>query len=220
MLDQEGFNRWTEKYDGYVQESDEAGTYPFAGYRQVLAEIAGRVLAGPAHGKTFKAELAGYVTEPAPRVLDLGFGTATLTSYLYEQGCRIYGQDFSEKMLAVAQQKMPQARLFLGDFAEGLDPAIRAEKYDAIIATYAFHHLDDGQKAALIRELLPLLAEGGHLYIGDIAFRTRAELEKCREEAGADWDDDEIYWVYEEMKAVFPELAFTPFSFCGGALEL
>ena len=68
--------------------------------------------------------------------------------------------------------------------------------------------------------VLPLLAEGGHLYIGDIAFRTRAELEKCREEAGADWDDDEIYWVYEEMKALFPELAFAPLSFCGGVLEL
>ena len=76
MLDQEGFNRWTEKYDGYVQESDEAGTYPFAGYRQVLAEIAGRVLAGPA------AASAGRRDPSAPRVLDLGFGTATLTSYL------------------------------------------------------------------------------------------------------------------------------------------
>lgn len=34
---------------------------------------------------------------------------------------------------------------------------------------------------------------GGKLIIGDVAFNTRDELEKCKLEAGGDWDDDEIY---------------------------
>ena len=35
-------------------------------------------------------------------MLDIGFGTATLTTKLYENGCVIYGQDFSSRMIELA----------------------------------------------------------------------------------------------------------------------
>lgn len=203
MLNQTGFDLWAEGYDKSVGLSDEDGTYPFAGYRALLNEIYNRVLG-----------------VGAKTVLDIGFGTGTLTSKLYDQGCVIYGQDFSQRMIALAQEKMPQATLCQGDFTKGLVPALREQKYDAIIATYSLHHLTDGEKVSFIKSLLPLLEEGGCLYMGDVAFFTRAELEQCRAEAGESWDEEEIYFVFEELQPHFPNMTFTPFSPCAGLLTL
>lgn len=85
MLNNKGFDLWADGYDKSVGLSDEAGAYPFAGYKNILNEIYNRVLSHS--GKT---------------VLDIGFGTGTLTAKLYEQGCQIYGQDFSGRMLELA----------------------------------------------------------------------------------------------------------------------
>jgi len=38
-------------------------------------------------------------------------------------------------------------------------------------------------------------ARGRTIYIGDVAFDTRAELEACRAQSGTRWDKDEIYFV-------------------------
>ena len=72
----------------------------------------------------------------------------------------------------------------------------------------------------MIRELLPWLAPGGKLLIGDVAFATRRELEDCRAQAGAGWDGDEFYFVYEELRPLFPGMTFEPFSHCAGVLTL
>ena len=203
MLDQKGFDLWAEGYDRSVELSDEEARFPFAGYKALLNEIYNRVLAGPHR-----------------TVLDIGFGTAFLTSRLYQAGAQIFGQDFSAEMVRLAREKMPEAQLYQGDFARGLRAELKENRYDAAIATYSLHHLDDGQKVRFIRELLPLLNEGGRIYIGDVAFRTRAELAACREAEGVKWDPDEIYFVFEELKKDIPALTFEPFSYCAGLLTL
>ena len=38
MLDKKGFDLWADGYDRAVGISDEDGTYPFAGYKQLLNE--------------------------------------------------------------------------------------------------------------------------------------------------------------------------------------
>lgn len=167
MLNHEGFDLWADTYDRSTACSDENGSYPFAGYGAVLRNILRRVLA---HG--------------AGDVLDIGFGTGVLTASLYQQGCHIWGQDFSEKMVALARAKMPSAELCCGDFTVGLAEPLTQRQYDAIIATYSLHHLTDRQKIAFIRSLLPLLRKDACLYIGDVAFQTRADLDRCRLSAG------------------------------------
>ena len=203
MLDNTGFDLWADGYDKSVGISDENGTYPFAGYRDILNRIYNGVLNSP--GKT---------------VLDIGFGTGTLTAKLYEQGCMIYGQDFSQRMIELAQEKMPMAKLYQGDFSTGLADALKIQRYDAIIATYSLHHLLDAQKAVFLKELLKRLNDGGVIYIGDVAFQTRKDLELCRKQAGDAWDEDEIYFVYDELKFIFPQLSFEPYSECAGVLTL
>ena len=101
MLNKEGFNEWADGYDRSTARSDADGSYPFAGYNEILHEICRRVLS------------RGQETCSS-------FGTGVLTAMLYDCGCRIYGQDFSDRMIALAQEKMPGARLYCGDFTQGL----------------------------------------------------------------------------------------------------
>lgn len=203
MLNENGFNLWADGYDKSVGLSDEDGTYPFAGYKNLLNEIYNRVLSSS--GKA---------------VLDIGFGTGTLTTKLYGQGYSIFGQDFSERMIELAQIKMPKAKLYQRDFSLGLAEPLKQNKYDAITATYSLHHLTDGQKICFFEELLPLLNEGGHIYVGDVAFKTRSELEACKAQAGDEWDKDEFYFVFDELKKAFPKIEFKQISFCAGLLSL
>lgn len=156
----------------------------------------------------------------ASTLLDIGFGTGVLTSALYNKGIKVWGQDFSEKMIDAAQAKMPRAVLLKGDFSEGLLPELTERRYDAIVATYSLHHLEDGHKTEFIRSLLPLLSEKGRIYIADIAFNDNASLEKCRAEAGTEWDEDEYYFVMESFRKVFPEAEFYPVSHCAGVIVL
>ena len=39
--------------------------------------------------------------------------------------------------------------------------------------------------------------------IGDVAFETRKDLERCRLAAGDAWDDEEIYFIAEELRKRF-----------------
>ena len=203
MLDHAGFDLWADGYDKSVGLSDEGDRYPFAGYRKMMNAVYNRVLA-----------------QSGRDVLDVGFGTGVLTSRLYAQGCTVYGQDFSARMIELAQAKMPKATLCQGDFSKGLVPTLCARQYDAIVATYSLHHLTDAQKIGFLCTLLPLLKQDGCIFIGDVAFRTRVELEACRNAAGDEWDEDEIYFVYDELRPHFPALTFEAFSHCTALLTL
>ncbi len=79
-------------------------------------------------------------------VLDIGFGTGVLTHKLYENGHQVDGIDFSGEMIAIAQTKMPRANLIEWDISNGLPDEMLSMKYDAIVSTYALHHLTDEAK--------------------------------------------------------------------------
>lgn len=203
MLNNTGFDLWADGYDKAVGLSDEENTYPFAGYKEVLGIIYQTVM-----------------RKRRPAVLDIGFGTGTLTARLYEQGCAIFGQDFSSRMIELAYGKMPDAQLFQADFTHGLAEPLRRRQYDFIVATYSLHHLTDAQKIPFLHSLLGCLKDDGRILIGDVAFETRKQLEQCRREAGDEWDDEEIYFVADELRNAFPELSFTQISGCAGILTL
>ena len=203
MLDAKGFDRWTDQYDQETAVSDQNNTYPFAGYHKVLAYIEETV------------RQAKY-----QKILDLGFGTAVLTSRLYEAGCEICGQDFSQEMCSIAQKKMPDAHLYCRDLNDGLAEELKHRKYDCIIATYSLHHLNNDKKKELIHDLLKHLDPGGSILIGDIMFETEADMEQCRKEAGEEWDEEEIYIAADQMRNAFPSLQFWKISDCGGVICL
>lgn len=203
MLDSKGFDAWAARYDLSVRQSDEESSYPFAGYAKVLRRIAETVLC-----------------KDHPAVLDLGFGTGTLAELLYEQGCRICGQDFSKEMVKTVQNRIPDGVFVQQDFQSGIHEELKKNAYDFIVCTYAIHHLNDEEKAVFIQRMLEVLKIDGEILIGDVAFENRAELEECRLTYKDTWDPDEIYCVYQELKNIFPAMEFEKISFCAGILSL
>lgn len=74
--------------------------------------------------------------------------------------------------------KMPNAKLFQGDFSVGLADELVQNRYDAIIATYSLHHLTDMQKIDFLNMLITLLNDEGCIYIGDVALKL-AKIWNC-----------------------------------------
>ncbi|NLV77405.1 MAG: class I SAM-dependent methyltransferase, partial [Tissierellia bacterium] len=136
MLDDKGFDLWADGYEKSVQLSEEDNEYPFAGYKDVLGTI---------YNIVHRKEKA--------KILDIGFGTGVLTKKLYDDGYEIYGIDFSQRMIAIAKEKMPLAKLFQYDFFKGLPKELENIQFDYIISTYAMHHLEDEDKIKLINKL-------------------------------------------------------------------
>src|SRR5574344_2281260 len=159
MLDSKGFDLWANGYDQSVNLSEETNTYPFAGYKNVLNTIYNQI-------KQSKAT----------NILDIGFGTAVLSKKLYDEGYKIFGIDFSEKMIRIAKEKMPNAQLIQYDFSNGLPAELEEKKFDFIVCTYAIHHLDDNAKLQFIYNLLKILTDNGVIFIGDVAFATNKQL--------------------------------------------
>ncbi|WP_203333446.1 class I SAM-dependent methyltransferase [Planococcus beigongshangi] len=206
MLNKQGFDLWANDYDRTVQLSEENNEYPFAGYKEILKGIFNEAM-----------------QKEGSAILDIGFGTGVLSAKLYEHGHSVDGIDFSEEMIAIAQEKMPEARLLQWDITNGLPEAIADSSYDSIISTYALHHLTDAEKTVFIENLLARLKPDGKIYIGDIAFRTREDLAKCRLDSIAYWDEDEFYFAYDEFEKSVAGLCrseFHPVSHCGGVIIL
>lgn len=204
MLDSKGFDLWSDGYDKSVNLCEESNDYPFAGYKDVLNTVYAAVMA-----------------RGSAAVLDIGLGTGVLTKKLYDAGCSIYGVDFSEKMIAIAQEKMPNAVLVRHDFSEGVPEQFQNKLFDAILCTYAIHHLTDAQKYAFIAQLLDRLRPEGEMLIGDVAFETRDDLNKCKAACGEDgWDDDEFYVVFDETARHFKNAIFKKITFCSGVIVL
>ena len=204
MRDSKGFDLWAEEYDKNVKIIEETGKYPFAGYKACLNKIYNSIL-----------------ETPNAKVLDIGFGTAPISSKLYLQGYTIFGQDFSQKMLEIAQNKMPNAHLFLKDFSEGLDTKLKENKYNFIIATYCLHHiLDNNQRIEFLKELINQLTPTGKIFIGDVIFQNYQERDECRLDAGKIWDSEENYIIVDELKEAFPNLIFEKISYCAGVIEI
>ena len=150
MMNSNAFDLWADEYDRSVQGSDEENSYPFAGYQRVLGTIYSEIRKMDAH-----------------RVLDVGFGTGILANRLYRDGCHVTGIDFSDRMLQIAREKMPEAVLIRHDFSTGLPLRLQEEDFDAIVCTYAIHHLTDNQKRSFLAELQSHLAPGGKIF-GDL----------------------------------------------------
>ncbi len=111
---------------------------------------------------------------------------------------------FSSRMIALASEKMPNAQLYQGGlFKRACRTIDRNFRYDYIVATYSLHHLTDAQKSNFLLDLRNYLKENGKIIIGDVAFETRKDLEECKLKAGDTWDNDEIYFVIEELRKRF-----------------
>jgi putative AdoMet-dependent methyltransferase len=206
MLDNKGFDIWAETYNNSVKISDEKNVYPFAGYEKLMKTILNNIL-----------------DDKKSSVLDIGIGTGILSTELYKNGYTITGIDFSEEMIKVCKTKMPLARLIQYDFTKGLPKELENEKFDYIISTYAMHHLEDNEKIILVKKLTKILDNNGSIIIGDIGFQTKEQFDECKLLYNNEWDDEEYYFVYDELKNKFTDeytINYNKISICAGIIVI
>ncbi len=195
-IKKELFDNWSERYDANVIKND----FPFVGYEQIKDEI-----------------LQSCEINHSTQILDVGVGTGNFLNEFYIRNGQCYGIDFSDKMLAIATEKMRSAYLVQHDLNDGVPKEFLKAKFSIIIAAYVLHHFKFEKKVALIREYLDLLKkEDGRLYIVDVSFRTRKEHDNYREKNIELWDETEYYFIAEEMISIFNDVEYKQFSECGG----
>lgn len=192
-MDKWGFDLWAETYDSSVYENtDDLGL--FEKYDYVIETVAGKVL----ENKVLD-------------VMDMGCGTCNIYGKL-NNSINYTGVDQSIEMLLKAREKFENINLRLGNF---LDEPFKKQNFDIVTSTYAFHHLQWGEKQRAISLLVKFLKPKGKLIIADLMFLNSKERLRKKEELlkeGRDdlWDiiEDEYYTNIEELKSYVEILGY------------
>lgn len=132
---------------------------------------AGHALAylGRADDVPHRAEGEQVVLEVIPadarRVLDLGTGDGRLLGLVRaaRPGVVAVGVDFSSTMLAAAASRFEGAADVALRHWDLEDPLVGADlgEFDAVVSSFAIHHLADVRKRALYEEVFEVLVPGG-----------------------------------------------------------
>ena len=142
-------------------------------------------------------------------VIDLGTGTGNLAARLGPHA-RLVCVDVSTGMLAVAKTKLPRATEYVE--ADLLEFVERAPECDAVVSTYAIHHLTADEKIALLDGLFLRLRPGGRIAIGDLMVADRSAVAGLRATlAHADVEEmfaDEFPWFVDDGRRYLEALGF------------
>jgi putative AdoMet-dependent methyltransferase len=192
------FDEYADEYEDWLASDDPI----YARYDEVLDRVTDLAGAGP--GKT---------------ILDIGTGTGNLARKCLERGAAVVGLDPSGRMLAKARDRLggfseeslkQVARPFENlDYPEG--------SFDAVVSTYAFHHVHWSKQPACIREMVRVLRSGGMWVLGDLIFEHRAAEQQFLAEVN--WLDEEYYPRIVDLGPVVDDLGmklhseqFTPIT--------
>ncbi|HXX44590.1 MAG TPA: class I SAM-dependent methyltransferase [Candidatus Acidoferrales bacterium] len=110
-----------------------------------------------------EAALLELIPAGAPRILDLGTGAGRLVTIVKQvrPAARFVALDFSPTMIDAARAALesgPDVTIVEHDFDQTLPPM---GTFDAVISSFAIHHLIHERKRALYAESFQILAPGG-----------------------------------------------------------
>ena len=159
--------------------------------------------------------VAGQVPDrEGQTIVDLGAGTGNLTGKL-PVSASVIAVDTSARMFKIARQKLKgrQVTYIEDDILAFLTG--RLEPCDAIVSTYALHHLTSEEKAMALRAMAGQLRPGGSIVIGDLMFQNAAArgaaLEHYRSSGQSDLAqdiEDEFFWDLEVDQQTLRDAGF------------
>jgi ubiquinone/menaquinone biosynthesis C-methylase UbiE len=96
------------------------------------------------------------------RVLDAGCGSGIYAARLVDAGADVVGVDVSEKMLAEARDRVPEATFRHGDVADSLD-WLGDDRVDVVLCQHVLSHVED--LTAAFEAFSRVLDDGGTLVV-------------------------------------------------------
>ena len=156
--------------------------------------------------RTGYAQLMSFVgsrVPPASRVLDLGTGTGNTILHL-PPDVQATGVDVSQKMLAIARQKLgDRPATLIHDDLLNFVSSNPLDQFDAIVSTYALHHLPPAEREHLFQEIGSKTKQSLVLVFGDLMYENDSDktriLKRHREaHPGLAKDfEEEFFWDVE-----------------------
>lgn len=133
--------------------------------------------------------------KPGDTILDFGSGTGTFAIEAANRGLSVNAIDVSRAMLARAKSKAEQKGVSGIAFRHAgfLTYKYLDNSADAIVTTFAFHHLPDFWKGIALKRIHRMLKPGGRFYMHDVIIEEGYALENIagfidrQEEAGGDF---------------------------------
>lgn len=151
------FDDWADNYDETVESENGEYKEVFNNYNEILSETV-------KHISKFKGA----------KVLDIGSGTGNLTNAASNIGYNVIGIEPNSKMRSISQEKYPFIKFLSGAF---LSLPIENNSVDAIINSYAFHHLTDEEKKDAVKTFKDKLKKDGVVVIADTMFDSEQSKE-------------------------------------------
>lgn len=108
--------------------------------------------------------------EEGDGLIDFGSGTGTFALQAARRCARVYAVDVSQTMIDHAAAKAIQAGVSNIEFhhAGFLTYVHNGSPVDAVVTTFAFHHLPDFWKGIALKRINGMLKPGGKFYIHDV----------------------------------------------------
>lgn len=113
------------------------------------------------------------------RLIDFGSGTGTFAIQAARRCARVYAVDVSQAMIDRAAAKAVKAGAANIEFrlAGFLTYDHADAPVDAVVTTFAFHHLPDFWKGIALKRIKGMLKPGGQLYLHDVILEEADALE-------------------------------------------
>ncbi|MGN0144605.1 MAG: class I SAM-dependent methyltransferase [Clostridium sp.] len=190
------FDDWADEYDETVEAKDGEYIEVFKNYNEILNETVKHI-----------AKFEGA------KVIDIGAGTGNLTNAASKIGYNVIGIEPNLKMRNIASGKYPFIKFLPGTFLSL--PIDNKNSIDAIITSYAFHHLTDEEKEEAVKLFKSKLQKDGVVVIAD----TMYESEKAKLSILKDVEDSgysnllhdlqtEFYSTHKTLKDIFEKEGF------------
>lgn len=151
---------------------------------------------------------------PAAVVVDLGMGTGN-TARRIVAAKEVIGVDISTNMLALAKAKLAHlpVRYVQADLLAFFnEPDLH---FDALVSTYAIHHLTEAEKTTLFAQIWRTLRPGGRAVFGDLMFANQRASAQLQEDYAARGDHEivetfaeEFFWLVDSATAALQTIGF------------
>ena len=145
---------------------------------------------------------------PSGKILDVGCGNGNLFTYLPDDRYELFGVDFSNNMIAEAENRCGDTATFMVADAEKLP--FDDDSFDMIICNASFHHYI--HPTAVLMEMNRVLKDDGKILIGDPYIPTIIRPMMNILTRFSDKGDYHFYGE-DEMRELFLKNGLSPVSF-------